>query len=67
MRNLAVKVPEDLWPEFKARATAACQAPSRKFAREGRRLDHDYQAAYRLDTGRSGDTPAARIPSRSRT
>jgi putative transposase len=23
MRNLALKVPEDLWPEFKARATAA--------------------------------------------
>ena len=34
MRNLAVKVPEDLWPEFKARATAAYQAPSRKIARE---------------------------------
>ncbi|HEX6144985.1 MAG TPA: hypothetical protein VFZ01_19885 [Geminicoccaceae bacterium] len=31
--------PEDLWPEFKARATAAYQAPSRKIARElaGRR------------------------------
>jgi putative transposase len=34
MRNLAVKVPEDVWPEFKARATAAYQAPSRKIARE---------------------------------
>ena len=34
MRNLAAKVPEDLWPEFKARATAADQAPSRKIARE---------------------------------
>ena len=34
MRNLAVKVPEDLWPDFKARATAAYQAPSRKIARE---------------------------------
>ncbi len=34
MRNLAVKVPEDLWSEFKARATAAYQAPSRKIARE---------------------------------
>src|SRR5215207_4470166 len=28
MRNLAVKVPTDLWPEFKARATACYQAPS---------------------------------------
>jgi putative transposase len=37
MRNLAAKVPEDLWPEFKARATAAYQAPSRKIAREARR------------------------------
>jgi hypothetical protein len=27
-------VPEDFWPEFKARATAAYQAPSRKVARE---------------------------------
>ena len=34
MRNLAAKVPEDLWPEFKACATAAYQAPSRKIARE---------------------------------
>ena len=34
MRNLAAKVSEDLWPEFKARATAAYQAPSRKIARE---------------------------------
>jgi hypothetical protein len=34
MRNLVVKVPEDLWPEFKAHATAAYQAPSRKIARE---------------------------------
>jgi len=34
MRNLAAKVPEDLWPEFKARATAAYQAPSRLIARD---------------------------------
>lgn len=34
MRNLAAKVPENLWPEFKARATAAYQAPSRAIARE---------------------------------
>ena len=44
MRNLAVKVPEDLWPEFKARATAAYQAPSRAIARdlaEGLVGDHE--------------------------
>jgi putative transposase len=34
MRNLAVKVPEDVWPEFKVRAQAAYQAPSRAIARE---------------------------------
>jgi putative transposase len=34
MRTLAAKVPDDLWPDFKARATAAYQAPSRKIARE---------------------------------
>jgi len=34
MRNLAAKVPEDLWPEFKARVTAAYRAPSRAIARD---------------------------------
>jgi len=34
MRNLAAKVPEDLWPDFKARATAVYQAPSRAIARD---------------------------------
>jgi hypothetical protein len=34
MRNLAAKVPEDRWPEFKARATACYQAPSRAIARD---------------------------------
>ena len=43
MRNLAVKVPSDLWPEFKARVTACYQAPSRAIARDlaaGIRADH---------------------------
>ncbi len=45
MRNLAVKVPEDLWPDFKARATAAYQAPSRAIARElAEGLIQDYQS-----------------------
>jgi len=34
MRNLAAKVPEDLWPEVKARIQAAYQAPSRAIARD---------------------------------
>ena len=34
MRNLVVKVPEDVWPEFKVRVQAAYQAPSRAIARE---------------------------------
>jgi hypothetical protein len=34
MRNLAAKVPEDVWPEIKARVQAAYQAPSRAIARE---------------------------------
>src|SRR5205809_8102248 len=33
MRNQASKVPEDLWPEFKARAAACYQAPSPALAR----------------------------------
>jgi putative transposase len=34
MRNLAAKVPEDVWPDFKARAQVVYQAPSRAIARE---------------------------------
>ena len=34
MRNLAAKVPEDLWPDVKARVQAAYQAPSRAIARD---------------------------------
>ncbi len=34
MRNLAVKVPADQWPEFKTRVTACYQAPSRAIARD---------------------------------
>ena len=34
MRNLAAKLPEDLWPEVKARVSAAYQAPSRAIARD---------------------------------
>ena len=34
LRNLAAKVPEDLWPEVKARVLASYQAPSRAIARE---------------------------------
>ena len=45
MRNLAAKVPEDRWPEFKARATAAYQAPSRAIARDlAAGLVKDYEA-----------------------
>lgn len=33
-RNLAAKVPEDLWPEVKARIQAAYQAPSRAIAHD---------------------------------
>jgi transposase-like protein len=34
MRNLAAKVPSDPWPEFKERAKASYQAPSRAIARD---------------------------------
>ena len=34
MLYLAAKTPEDVWPEFKVRAQAAYQAPSRAIARE---------------------------------
>jgi transposase-like protein len=45
MRNLAVKVPEDLWPEFKVRVQASYQVPSRQIARElADGIVADYQA-----------------------
>ena len=48
MRNLAAKVSrEDVWPEFKGRATAVCQATSRSVAREMRdRLVSDYEKEF---------------------
>jgi transposase-like protein len=50
MRNLLSKVPEDLWPEFKARAAACYQAASPALARL---LRDDIQATY------GGDLPSA--------
>ena len=49
MRNLAAKVPEDQWPEFKARVQACYQAPSRAIARElaaGVVADYGKRAAH---------------------
>ena len=46
MRNLAAKVPKDLWPDFKARVQAAYQAPSWAIAHDlGEGLVADYQAS----------------------
>jgi putative transposase len=59
MRYLAVTVPADQWPEFKARVTACYQAPSRTIARDLRAgiiadyadslrcFDDDFEACYR--------------------
>jgi transposase-like protein len=47
MRNLAAKVSEDIWPEFKVRATASYQAPSRAIARDlARGVVADYEADF---------------------
>ena len=46
MRNLQSKVPEDVWPEFKARAAACYQAPSPALARL---LREDIAATYSRD------------------
>ncbi len=69
MRNLTAKLPEDVWPEFKVRAQAAYQAPSRAIARElaagvvadyGRQYDSavacfmdDFEACIGFSTARS--------------
>jgi hypothetical protein len=47
MRNLAAKVPDDVWPEFKTRVFASYQAPSRAIARDladGIVTDFDFTA-----------------------
>ncbi len=47
MRNLAAKLPEDVWPEFKTRATASYQAPSRAIARDlAAGVVAEYEADY---------------------
>lgn len=47
MRNLAAKVPEDQWPEFKERVRAAYQAPSRAIARDlAEGIRADFEADY---------------------
>ena len=47
MRNLSAKLPEDIWPEFKERARAAYQAPSRAIARDlAEGMVTDYQRDY---------------------
>jgi len=46
MRNLAAKVSEDVWPDFKLRVQAAYQAPSRAIARDlAEGIVADYQAS----------------------
>jgi transposase-like protein len=50
MRNLQSKVPDDVWPEFHARARACCQAASPALARV---LRDDIVATY------GGDLPSA--------
>lgn len=52
MRNLAAKLPEDIWPEFKVRAQAAYQAPSWAVARE-------LAAGVVADYGRKYDSAVA--------
>ena len=52
IRNLAIKVPEDVWPEFKVRVQATYQAPSRAIAR-------DLAAGVVADYGRKHDNAVA--------
>jgi len=47
MRNLSAKLPEEVWPEFKARTTACYQAPSRAIARDlAAGVVADYETQY---------------------
>jgi putative transposase len=58
-RNLAAKVPEDVWPDFKVRAQAAYQAPSRAIVRE-------LAAGIIADYGRKYDSAVACFKETSR-
>ena len=63
MRNLATKLPEDVWPEFKVRAQAAYQAPSRAIARElaaGVVADYGRNYDMRLPASWTTSKPASR-------
>ena len=60
MRNLAAKLPEDVWPEFKVRAQAVYQAPSRAIARE-------LAAGVVADYGRKYDTAVCLLHGRLRS
>ena len=68
MRNLAIKVSADLWPEFKARVAACYQAPSRAIARElasGIRADYAVVAPSALacfDDDFEACVPHLRLP-----
>ena len=50
--GIAERLPEDVWPEFKIRVQAACQAPSRAIAR-------DLAAGVVADYGRKHDNVVA--------
>jgi hypothetical protein len=71
MRNLAVKVPADQWPEFKARVTACYRAPSRAIARDLRAgicrelADCREVLQRRLRSLHRASTPAGRTSSRN--
>jgi hypothetical protein len=54
MRNLAAKVPEDVWPEFKVRVQAAYQAPIRPIACE-------LAAGVVADVDENGGGPGVRL------
>ncbi len=74
MRNLPAKLPEDLWPDFKARVQAAYQAPSRAIARDlAEGLIKDYEAqlpsagpASRATSRPASPTCACRSPTAAR-
>ena len=69
MRNLATKVPNDLWTEFKARATANYQAPSRAITWGlATGVAADYSPGYGTDhTASAGRTRSAISAPRSRS
>ena len=67
MRNLVAKVPDDAWPEFKGRVTAAYQAPSRAWCATTPRSSRARSGASKTTSRRASRTSGCRSTTAARS